>query len=148
MPLLHEFPLTRLLNGCETDENGCLLWNGVLGINGYGVITIDKKPWRAHRLAYYLANGEIPEGKIIGHKCDVRRCCNPEHLEAITHDENMAQMKARGRAKKVGKPMTPIATRILIANSDKSIAALCKEYSLDNRTVERYRLRYRYTETT
>lgn len=147
MPLVHEFPLTRLINGCETDENGCLLWKGLTHHSGYGYMCVEKKPWRTHRLAYYLTYGDIPEGKIIGHKCDVRRCCNPEHLEAITNDENMAQMKERGRGRKVCKPITPIPTRILIANSSKSISALCQEYKLDNRTVERYRLRYRYTET-
>ena len=144
MPANHEFPLTRLLENCEKDENGCLLWKGSTGLNGYGYIGINKKNWRTHRLAYFLANDEMPPpGHIVGHKCDVRRCCNPDHLEAITHEENMRQMKERGRGRKVCKPMTPMPTRIIIANSSKSIAALAKEYSLDTRTVERYRKWYR-----
>jgi hypothetical protein len=133
-----------LIANCKEDENGCLLWNGCVNPNGYGCITLMKgKPWRTHRLAYYLTYGDIPEGCIIGHKCDVRRCCNPDHLEAITHDENMRQMVERGRSSRKYKPMTPMPTRILIANSPKTIAVLAKEYSLDVRTIERYRKWYR-----
>jgi len=144
MPLIQDFPLTRLLENGEKVGNGCLLWKGSTSLNGYGYIGINKKNWRTHRLAYYLINDALPApGYIVGHKCDVRRCCNPDHLEAITHDENMRQMAERGRAKKMGKPMIPVATRILIANSSKSISNLAKEYDLDTRTIERYRKRYR-----
>jgi hypothetical protein len=144
MPKICDLPLTRLIANCKEDENGCLVWQGAVNPNGYGSITlIDKQPWRTHRLAYYLTYGDIPEGLIIGHKCDVRTCCNPEHLEAITHNENMRQMVERGRAKKGGKSMTPVDTRKEIANSPKTIAVLAKEYNLDVRTVERYRKRYR-----
>ena len=143
MPTATELPLTRLLARCEPmNDNGCILWKGATYDNGYGLFNIEGKNWRTHRLAYTLANGDIPEGALIGHKCDVRLCCNPEHLEAITHIENMRQMAERGRAKKEYKRVEH-SLRVRIANSPKTIKALALEYDLDTRTVERYRARYK-----
>lgn len=55
------------------------------------------KNWTAHRLAYTEAYGPIPEGMEVRHKCDVRNCVNPDHLELGTHQDNMDDMRKRGR---------------------------------------------------
>jgi HNH endonuclease len=69
---------------------GCWLWTGSLSTDGYGRILGDKKRGSAaHRVIYEMINGKIPEGLEIDHLCGRRNCVNPEHLEAVTHKENV-----------------------------------------------------------
>lgn len=64
--------------------------------NGYVTISDGKKvQWSGHRLAYTLTYGPIPQGLHVRHKCDVKACCNPYHLELGTHKDNMQDRKAR-----------------------------------------------------
>jgi hypothetical protein len=78
--------------------NGCWEWMGALGPNGYGRTGDKNKPdLVAHRVSYTLTKGRIPEGKIIMHTCDNRKCVNPSHLVAGTYLENMQDMIRKGR---------------------------------------------------
>lgn len=49
----------------------------------------------AHRVAYELWVGPIPEGMELDHRCKVRACINPAHLEPVTHAENMRRLGRR-----------------------------------------------------
>lgn len=69
-------------------DNGCVLWVGAIQSNGYGHFRIDKSFVKAHRFAYETFRGPIPSGLCIDHLCRVRRCVNPNHLEAVTHKVN------------------------------------------------------------
>lgn len=80
-------------------DNGCLEWSRRLHKDGYGEISYRRKYWLAHRLAWFLCNGEIPYGMCVCHKCDNPKCIDPSHLFLGTHSQNMNDMKIKGRRK-------------------------------------------------
>lgn len=67
----------------------CWLWTAGLN-NGYGTIYGGRRsPLRAHRVAYELLVGPIPDGLTLDHLCRNRRCVNPAHLEPVSNRENI-----------------------------------------------------------
>jgi hypothetical protein len=66
----------------------CWNWTAFKHPIGYGVITFEGRQWQAHRLAYHLLVGDIPEGHELDHKCRNRGCVNPDHLRPSTHKQN------------------------------------------------------------
>lgn len=80
-------------------QNGdCIEWTASTDGRGYGAFKLHNQRWRAHRVAYELNVAPIPEGLCIIHLCDNKRCINPHHLAAATHEANMADMKMKERA--------------------------------------------------
>ena len=86
-------------------NSGCLLWMGACNQRtGYGMVYlkrtydgIPRKTRRAHQMAYELAHGPIPRGMVVRHKCDVRLCIAPNHLEVGTVLDNLNDMYSRSR---------------------------------------------------
>ena len=76
-------------NSIPEPNTGCILWTAVCDRGGYARMSLGRTMASAHRVAYELANGPIPEGLDIDHKCRVRSCVNPEHLEPVSHRENI-----------------------------------------------------------
>lgn len=74
----------------------CWLWIGVTNHRGYGQFG---KSGSAHRFAYELLVGPIPEGLELDHLCRVRACVRPDHLEAVTHQENLRRGDNHQRSK-------------------------------------------------
>jgi hypothetical protein len=92
-----EFDLDYLKTRLDYDidnKTGC--WNitshRVHKSTGYTDIDIKGKRYRVHRAVYISINGEIPEGKIIRHKCHNKRCMNPNHLLIGTKKDNTQDM--------------------------------------------------------
>lgn len=77
-------------------QSTCLVWVGATNSQGYGVATINGHPELAHRVAYEVEYGPIPDGYVVDHLCRVRNCIKPEHLEPVTTEENTR----RGRSAK------------------------------------------------
>ena len=68
--------------------NGCWLWLGCVDGGGYGDFRVWPVKVKAHRYAYELLVGPIPEGLQLDHLCRVRNCVNPKHLEPVTPKVN------------------------------------------------------------
>ena len=82
------------------DADSCWEWKGKVGPTGYGRLKANGRELRAHRYAYELEYGSIPNGLFILHKCDNRRCCRPSHLSIGSTQDNMDDMKRKGRQAK------------------------------------------------
>ena len=87
-------------------DHGCWLFTGAKSQKGYGVVsrppTIDgaKQSILAHRIIFEDEHGPIADGLELDHLCRNTMCCNPLHLEAVTHLENMARSSTSAARKR------------------------------------------------
>lgn len=83
------------------DANGCWIFQGALTRGGYGRVSVKAhgvSTRLAHRAAYLLFSGPIPDEQCVLHRCDVRQCINPHHLFLGSRKDNMDDRRAKGRA--------------------------------------------------
>lgn len=94
--------IERLMAKVEKTDAGCWLFTGALSPAGYGVVSAGRRSESgerlAHRVAYINFVGPIPEGMEIDHVCSVRNCTRPDHLQVVSHRENVQRTNERGRA--------------------------------------------------
>jgi hypothetical protein len=79
---------------------GCWLWTASTNKSGYGRLGVDGKVFLAHRLAYAVAHGAIPDGMHVCHRCDTPACINPDHLFIGTNADNMLDKLSKNRQSK------------------------------------------------
>lgn len=79
------------------DERGCHIWRRSK-TRGYGKLHVRGRLVYAHRYAYERANGRVPRGRLVLHKCDVPACVNHKHLFVGSAKDNVADMDRKGRA--------------------------------------------------
>ncbi|MGW6658898.1 HNH endonuclease signature motif containing protein [Rhodococcus sp. NPDC055024] len=84
-------PMTHILARVRKDDNGCWNWLNVPTSEGYGEVnlTILGRKRLVHTVTYELSIGPVPDGLELDHLCRNRLCCNPDHLEPVTHTENI-----------------------------------------------------------
>jgi hypothetical protein len=75
----------------QVDETlrSCWEWTGAKDQHGYGRFGIRRKNRRAHVVAWVIENGPISEGLELDHLCRNRSCVRPDHMELVSHRENL-----------------------------------------------------------
>jgi hypothetical protein len=109
----------------------------------------------AHRFAYEITKGPIPNGLIVMHSCDNRRCVNPAHLSVGTHKDNTADMIAKGRHARVapvgeasGKAVITEADVRMIRASSETNKAIADRLGVSRNTVRGVRIRRTWKHVT
>lgn len=115
----------------ERRPGGCWEWTGAKNDVGYGQLFHDGRMEYAHRISLSLADRQVPPGLFVDHLCRNPGCVNPDHLEAVTHGENVR----RGRATR----LTPREVRDIRA-STLSRPELAKAYGVNPSQITRIRL--------
>jgi hypothetical protein len=152
-----EYGLERLNNFWDkvkmpplNEREKCWNWTGALNIpnhKGYGVFCIGKlmhsghrRLITAHRFSWMLANGPIPKGMSILHKCDNKLCVNPNHLFLGTHDDNMHDASMKGR-------MARGSNHYMSKLTENQVRKIRKEYANTAITEENLGKKYGITQT-
>lgn len=102
MSAVPEEARARFWSHVETGD-GCWPWKSAKDRDGYGHFKCDGKTRTAHRFAYEISAGPIPDGMQIDHTCHVTSCCNPAHLRLVTPKQNSENMAGAYRNNKSGR---------------------------------------------
>lgn len=111
----------------------CWVWTGHRDLKGYGKLTVAGRPTRAHRHSWEIANGPVPPGLVVCHRCDNPSCVRPGHLFLGTHSDNVAdrdQKRRQARGERSGRarmgPADVLAcryARVMFACTCRALAA-------------------------
>ena len=128
----------RFLNRIVKMDSGCHEWQGQVKRDGYGRFCYQAKTIPAHRAAFLIFKGEIPEGLFVLHTCDNRICVNPAHLYLGTSQDNAQDMVKRGRNWGRRKPTNEQVEWILIRHrSGDTQTQIAIDTGLHQTTVSR-----------
>lgn len=121
-------------------NSGCWLWTAHVSEQGYARMMVDRRAKSAHRFSYEQFVGPIPSGLTIDHRCRVRCCVNPNHLEAVSFRENIDRAIATRTHCKRGHPYTP--ENVI---STPKINRVCRQCTLvsTRRAKKAYRQRHK-----
>lgn len=79
----------RIAKRIVVAENGCWEWTGRRTPNGHGFVSWNGRQKPVYRVVHELVTGSASNAEDFDHLCRNRSCCNPDHVEGVTHAENM-----------------------------------------------------------
>lgn len=133
----------RFLAKVEKVSSGCHEWQAGINRGGYGKLWFRGEcSVPAHRVAHTLFIGAIPEGGNVLHRCDNRKCVNPEHLFLGTQRENIYDMDDKGRRGTKSSLTYSDVDEIRKMLADRySQEVIAKKFGVDQTTISRIKLR-------
>ncbi len=137
---------SRFMSHVMFGASDCWYWVGSTDDLGYGRFSYSTEN-KAHRAAFRIFKGDIPQGMKVLHKCDTRCCVNPEHLTLGTQKQNMQDMVAKGRNRCVPQhgeknPMSRL-TRAQVEEIRRRVAegetqrSMCAIFNVSPMTINR-----------
>lgn len=120
-------------------DSGCHEWQSVINRGGYGKFHFEGRQAVAHRVAYQLFIGDT-KGLAVLHKCDNRKCVNPEHLFLGTKADNVKDMDAKGRRgtrSKITRAQAKEINKLLDQRYTQQEVA--EKFGVDQTTISRVR---------
>lgn len=127
----------------KTDS--CWIWTGSFGSHGYGSMHFMGKGERAHRISWIVKNGTIPDGLHVLHRCDNRKCVNPDHLFLGTNSDNVADRTAKRRHHNIklsDEQVSEIRRRVESGEKQRDVA---KDYPVSYKQISKICLKQRWT---
>ena len=117
------------------DPTECWEWLASTDTSGYGRFQVHKRRRQAHRVAWALTFGPIPDGLFVCHKCDNRACCNPYHLFLGTNVNNLQDAARKGYLAQKLTRKDVLAIRDLWTTNDYTQQELADEFGVSQRLV-------------
>ena len=148
-PLIDRFLRRVNKNGklVSVELGNCWEWLGAYYTTGYGQLVKDV--WDeelTHRWSYKYYIGDIPDKKLVRHKCDNRSCVNPDHLELGDSKENVKDMLERNKNNPCGRKFNKEQMEDIkkIREEGKTYQEIATLYNCNRRTIERLCLNKTY----
>lgn len=137
----------RFYEKFKINDDGCWIWQASRNDDGYGWFWDSgrERMTRAHRVAWRIHHGAIPEGWVVTHTCDQPSCTNPGHLQLDTQQANLRAAAMRGAK---GRDPEEVAEIVRRYRAGESPADLAREHDCARQTIWRYIYRERYAYLT
>jgi hypothetical protein len=142
--------LVKMPEGCFEKENENICWNWVGNIHssGYGQIRWDGVTYNAHRMAYLIFNGLIPQGQVVRHTCNNRKCINPKHLITGTYADNTIDAIKIGmhRSQKLTEANVKVIKRLLRGKYKRGLySKIARLFQVDHSSIRAIHKGYSYS---